>query len=244
MIDTVINYCTTDFRFIEENIKECLKFSNNVIIPVCDHFLDGTLENQELLEKTFKLQELSPKIQFILYEWNPEHNAKYHHNMSRWIGTRSVTSPYVLLADTDERIDGTAMKQYLETKAHESYDIVAFKCYWYFREPIYRAKTTEMASVLYSAKFCTEQLIFHQEERWSYRYFTGLNVKEHETFNGQIMCHHYSWVRSKEEMLKKVVSWAHSTDKNWVDLVNEEFTRPFNGTDFVHGYQYDTLPST
>ena len=86
-----------------------------------------------------------------------------------------------------------------------------------------------------------EQLIFHQEERRSYRYFGGLNVKEHETFNGQIMCHHYSWVRSKEEMLKKVVSWAHSTDKNWVELVNEEFTRPFNGTDFVHGYQYEVL---
>jgi hypothetical protein len=58
------------------------------------------------------------------------------------------------------------------------------------------------------------------------------------------MCNHYSWVRTKEEMLRKVTSWAHSNDTNWTALVEEEFSREFNGTDFVHGYQYDILEKT
>jgi hypothetical protein len=42
-------------------------------------------------------------------------------------------------------------------------------------------------------------------------------------------------------MLKKVSGWGHKGDKDWAALVKEEFSRPFNGTDFVHGYQWDTI---
>jgi hypothetical protein len=40
-------------------------------------------------------------------------------------------------------------------------------------------------------------------------------------------------------MLKKVSTWAHKTDKNWNELIEEEFSRDFNGTDFVHNYKYE-----
>jgi hypothetical protein len=40
-------------------------------------------------------------------------------------------------------------------------------------------------------------------------------------------------------MLKKVSTWAHKTDKNWNALIEEEFSREFNGTDFVHNYKYE-----
>ncbi len=244
MIDTVINYCTVDFKFLEKSITECLKFSNQIIIPVCDHFLDGTSEDTELLIKTYELQKISPKISFISYEWDSEKNAKYHHNMSRFIGHTFTTSDYILFLDADELINGSLMKEYLSLNEHIHYDAVAFKCYWYFREPIYRAKTTEMAGVLYNKRLCSEPMFFHQEERWAYRYMQNVRVKEEETLNGQIMCNHYSWVRTKEEMLRKVTSWAHSNDTNWTALVEEEFSREFNGTDFVHGYQYDILEKT
>ena len=42
-------------------------------------------------------------------------------------------------------------------------------------------------------------------------------------------------------MLKKVLNWGHKNDKNWSDLIEEEFSRPFNGTDFVHGYNYNIV---
>ena len=55
------------------------------------------------------------------------------------------------------------------------------------------------------------------------------------------MFHHYSWVRTKAQLLKKVSSWAHKDDRNWAAFVEEEFSRPFNGTDFVHGFSYTTV---
>jgi hypothetical protein len=101
-----------------------------------------------------------------------------------------------------------------------------------------------MAPSIWKRKICTEQLIFSESERWSYRSHTGLKTLENETLNDQVLCHHYSWVRTKDEMLQKVKSWGHSADKNWTQLVEEEFSRDFNGTDFVHGYTYDIVPNT
>ena len=60
-------------------------------------------------------------------------------------------------------------------------------------------------------------------------------------YDNEPLIHHYSWVRTKEEMLKKVLNWGHKNDKNWSDLIEEEFSRPFNGTDFVHGYNYNIV---
>jgi hypothetical protein len=53
--------------------------------------------------------------------------------------------------------------------------------------------------------------------------------------------HHYSWVRTKEEMLRKVKAWGHTNDKDWNTLIEEEFSREFNGKDFVHGYNFEIL---
>ena len=63
----------------------------------------------------------------------------------------------------------------------------------------------------------------------------------HILVDGKPMIHHFSWVRTKEEMLKKVHNWGHKNDTNWIDLVEEEFSRPFSGTDFIHKYQYNIV---
>ena len=57
------------------------------------------------------------------------------------------------------------------------------------------------------------------------------------------MIHHYSWVRTKDEMLKKINSWGHKGDRNWIELVESEFSQDFKGVDFIHGYRYQTVPS-
>jgi hypothetical protein len=54
--------------------------------------------------------------------------------------------------------------------------------------------------------------------------------------------HHYSWVRSQDEMLKKVRTWGHRNERDWEALVKEEFSRDFSGKDFVHGYSFETVP--
>lgn len=53
--------------------------------------------------------------------------------------------------------------------------------------------------------------------------------------DGEPMFHHFSWVRTKKEMLKKVKTWSHCNDRNWEKIVNKEFSRSFNGKEFVKG---------
>jgi hypothetical protein len=42
-------------------------------------------------------------------------------------------------------------------------------------------------------------------------------------------------------MLRKVKNWSHKNDRNWDDLIEEEFSRDFNGKDFVHNYSYEIV---
>ena len=45
------------------------------------------------------------------------------------------------------------------------------------------------------------------------------------------------WYES--EMLNEVKNWGHYNDRqNWVECIEEDFTHPFNGKDFVHNYEY------
>jgi hypothetical protein len=42
-------------------------------------------------------------------------------------------------------------------------------------------------------------------------------------------------------MIKKVSTWGHSHERDWVQLVKDEFANGFKGVDFVHGYKYKTV---
>jgi hypothetical protein len=42
-------------------------------------------------------------------------------------------------------------------------------------------------------------------------------------------------------MLRKVKSWGHTNDRDWNPMIEEEFSREFNGKDFVHNYSYKIL---
>jgi len=55
------------------------------------------------------------------------------------------------------------------------------------------------------------------------------------------MIHHYGWAKPKKNLLKKVTTWGHSKDRNWIKLIEKEFSHPFNGTDFLAHYQYKTV---
>jgi hypothetical protein len=238
MIDTVISYCTNDFRFIKSNIQECKKFSNKIIIPIADHLLDGTPEDENLLKETLKLSD--DRVIFYNFEWKPINSSRYWHNVDRFLGHSAASADYVLHIDADEIFDGDLMKLYIENQDYKNYDVVSFESYWYFRDPIYRATSTEQAGVLYKKDLYTLDNGFTEAERWWFR-STNLKILEHCTYQNKVMMNHYSWVRTEDRMINKVKSWGHNKDKNWIDLVKSEFSHPFNGTDFVHGYQYEIV---
>lgn len=236
-IATIINYCTSDYRFINKCIDAVLPFSKQVIVPIADHTFDGLPENVELVQRS--IQE-NPNASFCYYEWNIGNSPRYWHNISRMIGVQQLNDgiDWVLFLDSDEIVDTELFTKFIRSNDFSSLDSYKIANYWYFREPIYRAKSIEDSAVLVKRNLIQidphnphierEQLCFN-------------NNKRNTTQDDQAMIHHYSWVRTKEQMLKKVGSWGHKTDTDWVALIEEEFSRPFNGKCFVNNYDFEVV---
>jgi hypothetical protein len=241
MISTILQYSTLDFRFLEINLNQLSKFSDEIIIPICDHFFDGEPENQELLEKTFEITRQTPKCDAYLFKWDGlKSNTGYYHNLSRALGTSVANGDWLLFVDTDEIVSNDFNK-WFETIKHTDYSFW-LTCYWYFREPIYQSTKTESAGLLIKKEKCNWNINIREERQQLFNtpnFISGDNTLI--LYDNKPLVHHYSWVRTKEEMLKKVLNWGHKHDKNWIHLIEEEFNRPFNGTDFVHGYEYNIV---
>lgn len=241
-ISTILMYCSNDFRWIEKCVEQASKVSEEIIIPICDHYFNGEPENREILDKTYELLKNNPKVQIIEFEWSPGYPTYYWANMARIIG-KEYSSPetdWVLWLEADEIIDDIAFNKWVKTKEYEQYDSFKLSNYFYFREPIYQAENWEASVVLVRKEFIYFDLSNPREREQCHEF---LNIRKKVYTNGVDnlpMIHHYSWVRTKEEMIKKVTTWTHSQDMNWVPLVEEEFNREFNGTDFIphHHYKY------
>jgi len=238
-IAALINYCTNDYRFIKRVIDNIVPFTSQIIVPVCDHYFTGEEENRELLEKTYTE---NPSAQFIEYEWDSKHNTRYWSNMSRLIGAHQLNDDidWILFLDADEVID---TEMFIDFLKNTPLNLMSYKFlgYYYFREPIYQAIQKEDCSVLCKREFVNTDVFHTYHERGQYSEILNVPKKENVIYNGLPMIHHYSWVRTKEQMLKKVQTWWHKDDRNWKELVEKEFSHPFDGTDFVHGYQYITV---
>lgn len=237
MISVVVNYCTNDERFIRKSLNNLLKISDDIIVPISDHFFDGSVENLQSIE-TLILE--YPSVTFRLYNWNNSQFPRYWHNYSRVVGTQIAKYDWVLYLDSDEIIDTELFQKFLDGDINQ-YDSYKLACYWYFRQPMYQSTKLEDSPVLVKKHLVNIDLNNKQLEREQMHEILNVPKRRMVTFGGFPFVHHFSWVRSKYEMLKKVKSWGHNADKNWISLVENEFSREFNGTDFIHGYEYNIV---
>lgn len=250
-IGTVVNFCTNEIRFIADCLHSALQFSSQVVVPVASHFFDGTLENKDLLEQVYSA---FPQCLFVEYPFIPDQIPAavfkavrpdpFWHCLSRLIGVKALKEEIetVLFLDADEVADASAVNEWLDCSDYEQHTALKLANYWYFREPIYQAETLEDSIVLVQKKALSAEILLHDEERNAvYDSLPGPKRRMVLGTGGQPLFHHYSWVRTEAEMLKKVRSWSHRKDRNWEDLVRNEFSGPFQGTDFVHGYRFRTV---
>ena len=254
MITTIINYCTNDFRFLTVCLQEVVKFSHEVIIPVCDHFFDGIPENRELLIHTYNHHRSCKFVEFA-YEKDgyatympvqegEEGWAHYWHSISRYIGYQFVspTTQYVLFIDVDEVPDGERVLHWLRhfpLHQHHAYRCTA---YFYFREARWRAKTCVRNPLLVQKSALSSHMLLDiYERKGSFWSIAGSKLEDVYGMDGNPLFHHYSWVKTKEEMLRKVSCWGHHLDRDWHSLIEKEFSAPFRGTDCLYGLHYDEV---
>lgn len=249
---TVVNFCTNESRFIHVCLNQALQFSSQVIVVVCDHFFDGTNENIELLQQIYRA---FPECLFIEYPFIPEkipknvfkriRPANFWHSLSRLIASNYVeeTIDHILFLDADEIPDSKRFIEWLSCSDYHGHSVIKLANYWYFREACYQAEKWEDSIVFAHRRALEPHFILNQEERNAiYDSLPGPKRRMVVGIDGTPMFHHYSWVRSEEEMLKKVSAWGHKGDQEWSQLVKNEFSGPFKGVDFVHQYPCKTVP--
>jgi hypothetical protein len=247
-LTTIISFSSIESFFLPRCIAEAKKFSNKVIVVLCDHLFDKTAENINDLEKLFSQ---CPEAEFIIYPYSKDPSLlkkikapHARHNISRIIGVRLAKQKngFFLFLDGDEIMDGDAFKNWYEKEDFSKYDAFKFSCYWYFRDVCYQATTYETAALMIRPSLLHSRALWDKHERGGI--FTKIKKRKKDHVKDQNdlpFCHHYSWVRSKENLLKKIKAWGHRGERDWEKMIDESFQSSFKGRDFVHGYTYKKI---
>jgi len=214
-------------------------FSNDIVVVYYDHLLDGT---PELVHEAEHLKLIDPdRIRTLCLPFTNDHLPRHFHNLARWSATENTKHDHILYLDADEIPDGAAFKELADSGQLDHYHGVDFRCHWYFRSATNQAVQTEQCGLLIRRDLVIQDCMFTEHERWIYRHIPDIKYMPLVSGPSGPLLHHYSWVRTKQEMLTKVGAWGHRYDKDWVSLVEQEFLNEFNGTDFVHGYSYQQV---
>lgn len=251
-IATVINFCSNEARFLESCVQQCRLFSRQIVIPVCDHLFDGTPEDAALLQQAYAA---FPDCLFVEYPFisdplpkrmrNGVSLPRFWHCISRLVGTQSLKDDIdmVLFLDVDEVPDGNRFLDWLNQGSYAQHSALMLESFWYFREARYQALNWEEAGLLVQKLLLTGSMLVNENERRGiYLALPEPKRRAATGADGLPMIHHFSWVRTKEEMLSKVRAWGHRADRDWEQLVEQEFSAPFSGKDFVHGYSFQESP--
>jgi hypothetical protein len=256
-ISTVINYCTNDYRYLKMCIDSVMPFSNEVIIPVCDHFFNGEKENRFLLNRSY---EEHPECRFIEYPFPKERpygknppigiedvNFKhYMHSTSRYFGylKSDLETDFVLFLDVDEIVETKRFIEWLHAFDFSNVKALRFYNYFYFREASYRSKSGHSINALLVNKKALddpEKILTIYERRGLY---LTLETDEQPIImglDGHPLFHHYSWVRTQEELEKKVTTWGHAHEDEWLKKLDEEFSQDFIFIDSVFYNLYENV---
>lgn len=261
-IATIINYCSNDYRFLHFDVQQVKKFSRQILVPYCDHFYDGSLENQPLLTRSIKE---NPEANFIKFKYNPDatrtlwrgwqiiartlgfgrvFGSQYWICYARQLGFDQVNKKidYVLFLDADEIIDGNRFLAWLNTKNYQKFNALKPANYWYWRSPCHQATVWEDSPLMAKYTSLKNAVFFdHDERNATYNFIPGPKTRMVLGLDHKPMIHHYGWAKPKKNLIKKIKTWGHAKDRNWAKLIEKEFSHPFNGTDFIYQRQYKTV---
>ncbi len=245
-ITAVISFCSNDWRFLKRCIEGVSPFCHEIILTVCDHFFDGSFENYALLEEAYRC---FPECTFIHFHFDPDQS--YHlfsplspedlnwrhewHNTGRWLGSlyASALSQYLFFIDCDEIVDAPRFCLWLQQTDLASTAAWRFTSRCFYRDASYEALSPSDNCLLVNRSYLHSDLLWDERERFGVFYeIKGEKQCSVKDLLGQPLVRHFSGVRTKEEFAKKLTTWGHYWEQDWQALLEEEYSRPFNGKDF------------
>jgi len=253
MVSIVINYCSNEKEFLDANLNECLKFSNDIVVSYGSHLYDFTPEN---IDHINYYKEKYKIINFVEYKVDKNLDLSkqkgvnmrptaYWHNLARWTGIQSLKNKdWVFLIDSDEIPNGDDVKLWIDLNYKNLNENNCYKIatYWYFKNVTFQSKTLEDSILLIHYKYLTEDNIFGDLER-DYSIYNSKTklIREVKGINNTVLWNHFSWVRTKKGLYHKITNWAHSCDifknVNVSDIINYIY-KDNNVNDIVHNYDY------
>lgn len=228
-IATIINFCTNDDRFLKKAVDEVQKFSHQILVPVCDHFFDGTEENRDLLNQTY-LQ--FPSIHFLEFRYTSDKLYTPYiqrlptdedwgclwHSTARYLAFLYLSDEidHLLFLDADEIVEGIKFKDWLARTNLKTSNAYWFSSYCYGFEASKRAPHLQQTALLVKREALSPLKILNSQERFGiFGSLPGPKKLDTTYLDGSPMIHHYSWVRPEEECLKKASTWGKKHHCNW-----------------------------
>lgn len=251
-IGVIINFCSNEKPFIHSLLSQCSIFSSNIVVSYGSHMYDGSPE--ELNEYIAYLKFKYPFVKFMEYKVDltiPQTELRgvvkrptaYWCNLARWQGIEYLRDngiKWILFLDADEIPQGDSMKTWINENMLDERYVYKFANYWYFKLPIYQATQFEDSILLANVKHLTLDTVFHDDERDGIIKVSNA-LQSRMVMGATPIFHHFSWVRTKEGIAKKLGTWAHRDDLFKgadINSVVEYMYKNENVNDFVHNYNY------
>jgi hypothetical protein len=230
-------------------------FADEIVVSYGDMLYNGEHENMEFLSE---FKGLFPCVKFVQYNVDlkmplsdmkgvKQRPTAYWHNLARDTAVKALSNDidWVFVIDADEIPEGVKVKEWLDQMHLNAGCCYKIATYWYFKLPVFQAKTYEDSILLIHKKHLNEENIYGDFERDFTIQNSGTVLQRMNMgIDGTPMWHHYSWVRSKDGIRKKVSSWAHANDifrgVNVDDVINFIYKND-SVNDFVHGYEYSIV---
>ncbi len=260
-ISIIMPYCSNDYQFLRPNIKQLLKFTDNIYIIYSNRFWNGENENKGIIDKSIKE---NPEATFVRVEYQkkqppipeffcrlipkrcllrPVYGPRYFEGLIRWRGYKEAEkeSPdYYFFLDVDEIVDGEAFLKWLKNGLNRKLNAMIFNCYEYVRSPQYRSINWGKKGVLVKKRQIKKKDFFtYRIRRRFYQTSTPPKKEGILGLDGKPMIHHFSWIRSKKQFSKKVdITSIHGLTNRKERKIEMEFAKPLGKEDPIWGKNY------
>lgn len=244
-ISAVIPFCSYDAKFFKTCIDNLLACGIECIVVAYDHLHMGEKENEEILNECKSLYKGDPRFKFIQLEWHEGKSSLYWEAFARYMGMQKSApdSTHILYIDIDEIVDKIKFKEWLDKETYKKYMGIKIRCYMYSMDAAYRLKGVHYNTII-CKKWYAERLGLKIEARL--QFFNNRNKISRWTaklginpffyiYKKEPFIHHYTSVRTEENMIRKVTNWSHHADRSdWVELVKNTkiIGNKINGMEF------------